>query len=144
MALPNSGLFLLDVLPNMLSLSLTSTLLLYRVTWAPDDTLSFTIINMINGTTSDDPGSSQVRLNLTQFYPGGAARSFEHAMYIFERYVLGWDPKKKRPLRSDLCTSHMFVPIWVEHLLWFHCALCTHAYVGIFASVCLIFVYCGL
>ena len=25
---------------------------------------------------------------------------FETALYVFERYILGWDPKKKRPLRS--------------------------------------------
>ena len=69
------------------------------------------MINLVKGTSPEDPGTYSFRLNLTQLFPGAAARTFETALYVFERYILGWDPKKKRPLRFvyDLyvCNDHM-------------------------------------
>jgi hypothetical protein len=67
------------------------------------------MINLVKGTSPEDPGTYSFRLNLTQLFPGAAARTFETALYVFERYILGWDPKKKRPLR--FVASYMFVVI---------------------------------
>ena len=85
------------------------------------------MINLVTGERPEVPLSSADRLNIVQNFPGAAARTFEAAKYVFERYVLGWDADKKKPLRYGVAVDvSCFYPTGLVFISYFPNWLSVH------------------
>ena len=62
--------------------------------------MSINIYNLAMGETPLTCPKPKIRYKILERFPGAASLNFERVLYVFQRYVLGWDPDAKMPLRQ--------------------------------------------
>jgi hypothetical protein len=72
---------------------------MFRITLSPDDNMCINIYNLATGETPLTCPAPKIRYKILERFPGAASLNFERVSYVFQRFVLGWDPYAKLPLR---------------------------------------------
>jgi hypothetical protein len=70
-----------------------------RITISPDDLMTINIYILATGETPETCPEAKIRYKVLAEQPGAASLSFEKLLYVFQRFILGWDVDAKRPLR---------------------------------------------
>lgn len=61
--------------------------------------MSINVYNLATGETPLTCPSPKIRYKILERFPGAASLNFERVLYVFQRFILGWDPDAKLPLR---------------------------------------------
>lgn len=71
-----------------------------RITISPDDVCNLKIWNLATGDSPPTAPTSQLRFEKLANKPGAAALQFKRLVDVVYKYILGWDPAARRPLRK--------------------------------------------
>ena len=69
---------------------------------SPNDNNNITIYEYAKGSRPGEVPGKAERRKIVNEKPVAAALNFERIIHVLQRYVFGWDPRKKRPLRYVL------------------------------------------
>ena len=68
-------------------------------TFAPDDTVDVKFYFFATGQTFAEKPAATLRMSILSRSPGAAALQFRDVIRAFEKYVVGWDVKARKPYR---------------------------------------------
>jgi hypothetical protein len=71
-----------------------------RITISPDDVCNVKIWSLATGDSPSAAPASQLRFEKLANNPGAAALQFKRLVDVVYKYILGWDPVARRPLRT--------------------------------------------